>query len=469
MKFKHVLLSLGLALTMGVGVATGIGAKEAKVAKAEVNGRFSILVNNDSWWKNDSAQIFATYSSAGEVRITPDSDIATYENGFSWVTIGGVGYGVLTMEVDTTTFTYDNFYFQRKSPSGDNWGSQNWTLSPAKVKNGTCNAVIIDADSSFSQDDNNYWKITTYYGTNNDYSNLSAATKACYLDKAGSYTPADPDKLSNGYEFQGWYTNPGLTSAWGGTLSSDVTLYAKYNTTTVDIYKNSSLQGESFTYNSSQHQWEGIVSFAVGDEFVVRKIVGAVTTDYGFDSLEDGSAQYPNAKYQGKMTDGDDEIVIAADSAGAYSIYLKDAGTMWIQSASASDEAYMYGTYFLTNVGCAYPSVPSGWSTVKTRYASVSNAARTIIAGKTANVSGDEIEQMLYYYTMALTNHASLRTAENNFLVDGSGDVIVSPTNGVLEIAYSQSANATIIIIMISAIALIAAGGFFLLRKKREN
>ena len=486
MSLKKLISGFALASLLALGVGAGLSATKGNVAheaKATNPKRLNILINNGSWWKNDSAKIGLTYNDATHdtdgksgtpMWITADSDFGTVENGFSWITIGSTGYGLLSMVTDFDLLTgsgYNNIGIRRRNPSdGGDWGND-WTLTPSYFS--TSNTIVINASSGVETGTHNYWKVTTYSGASS-YADLSKATKSVYLRANGSYTPENPGKLSDGSEFAGWYTDASLTLAWGGTLSAETTLYAKYNSASVDIYKGGALQGESFSYNSAQHQWEGIVSFAVADSFVIRKTVNAVTTDYGYDELEDSpdAELYPNAKSQGKVTDGDNNIVIAAASAGAYSIYVKDSGFVWMQSASASDEAYMYGAYFLANVGCNYPDVPTGWSVVKERYAKVSDPARTIIAGKTADEHGDEIEEMLFVYSMALTNHSSLRTAANNFLVDGSGDPIiasriVAPVS--LETTNNASNTTLIVIITVSAVALIGVGAYFYLRKRKED
>ena len=58
-------LGIGMAVSLSVGLGTAAGVKntDVKGANAANNGRFSILIDDDSWWKNDYAQIWATYSS----------------------------------------------------------------------------------------------------------------------------------------------------------------------------------------------------------------------------------------------------------------------------------------------------------------------------------------------------------------------------------------------------------------------
>jgi len=82
-----------------------------------------------------------------------------------------------------------------------------------------------------------YAKWTAHTYTVNFQSNggtaVAAQTKA-YDGKVAS--PANPSKL--GYTFAGWYTNPGLTTAWNfdaDLVKGDMTLYAKWTANTYTI------------------------------------------------------------------------------------------------------------------------------------------------------------------------------------------------------------------------------------------
>ena len=460
MKTLKTLVAIALsAAGLGTAVTLGVVAnndQKIESANAAVDGRFSILIHDDSWWNDAYAKIYATYSSAGEIRITPDSDLGTVENdGFSWQDIGGTWYAVLTMEVDTSTFTYDNFNFQRRSPSdGSDWGNSGWVLSPAKVKNQTANTVVIDSSNTFKQDWGNYWKITTYSGLTS-YASLTGATKKAYLKSASySFVPDNPE-APNGYEFVGWYTDKSFTTQWTSSsrATADTTLYAKYAVASAEFD-----DGDPLTYNSANQQYEGIKYFDAGAKFHIVKTVDGVSTNYAaLDSYMSSSVA---------TSDGDDVTVIAA---GTYAVYFKSDNTIWIQTADASLEAYMYAGYFLTNVGCDSTgvSLPSGWSTCATRYSTLSNDAKNYIYAFDIENAGetDDIKAMIERYNYACNAHPSLEKFIKNS--SGASRTVPSASRNIMPI--TNDSNTIVIITVISVISLSAVGAFFLLRKKRKE
>lgn len=461
MKLKNITgFGLALAMAFGVGAAaiavSSNRANSIEKTRAATDGRFSIIIDDDSWWKSDYAQIWATYSGAGEVRITPDSDLGTVENdGFTWHDIGGSWYAVLTMEVDTSTFTYGHFYFQRKNPSdGSDWGNSDWVLDPSKVKNGTCNTVFINSSSGFEQTWGNYWKITTYSGLTS-YASLSGATKSAYFKSASyEFVPEDPSAPA-GYEFVGWYTDKGFNTQWTSSsrATADTTLYAKYEAVTAAFN-----DGDPLTYNSANSQFEAIKYFDANATFHIVKTVGSTDTNYA--ELDSGMSSSV------ATSDGTNVTVKVA---GTYAVYFKSDNTLWIQIAEDSQIAYMYAGFFLTNVGCDASGVnlPSGWSTCSTRYGTLGASTRNYIRDFDTSKAeeGDDIVEMLDRYELAIRNHPSL----TNFMVDGSGNPIVSRAAVIRPVALTGNNNILIIVAVIGTILLISAGGYFFLRKKKEN
>ena len=460
MKGLKTLIAIALSTAgLGTAVTLGVVSNNEKVAetKAATNGRFTILIDDDSYWKDAYAQIWATYSDAGQVRITPDPDLGTVENdGFTWHDFGSSGwYAVLTMEVDTSTFTYGNFYFQRKNPAdGGDWGNSGWVLSPSMVKNGTCNTVRIASDNSFKQDWGNYWKITTYSGLTS-YASTTGATKAAYLKSASyNFMPEDP-AAPTGYEFTGWYTDKNFSNKWTSSSkpTADTTLYAKYEAVSVAFD-----DGDPLTYNSANQQYEGIKYFAAGGKFHIVKTVGSTPTNCAtLDSYMSSSVA---------TSDGTDITVVAA---GTYAVYFKHDNTIWIQTAADYLEAYMYAGYFLTNVGCdsTGANLPSGWSTCASRYSTLSNAAKDYIYSFNVATAeeGDDIADMIERYHHACNAHSSLEKFIKNS--SGASRTIPSGSRNIMPIA--NETNYIVIITIIGVIALSATGACFLLRKKRKE
>ena len=452
-------IALGTAMVFGIGAAVLVNNNnEVKEAEAATNGRFTILIDDDSWWKDNYAQIWATYSSAGQVRITPDPDLGTVENdGFTWHDFGDAGwYAVLTMEVDIETFTYGNFYFQRKNPSdGGDWGNSGWVLSPSKVADGTCNTVRIASDNSFKQDWGNYWKMTTYSGQL-DYASVSGATKAAYLKSSGYGFVAENPTAPSGYEFAGWYTDKSFTKQWTSSsrMSADTTLYAKYNQVTAKLDDNTDM-----TWNSSNSQFETIKYFDANATFHVVKTVGGSSTNYA--ALD---------SYMSPSVATSDGTNVTVKAAGTYAIYFKSNNTIWLQIAEASQIAYMYAGYFLTNVGCDATGAtpPSGWTNVKNRYesAAVNDAAKDYIYNFDTSKAeeGDDIVAMFARYQIAIAQHPSL----NNFLKNSSGTPIFASHRITTGLSVTENSNAMLIVTIIASIGILTAGAYLFFKKSKK-
>jgi uncharacterized repeat protein (TIGR02543 family) len=233
----------GLAAVCGgvaFGTAHSIGERVDPVIADAVNGnkRFTILFDQSSFWTADNAIIKVTYSAAGAVTITKDTDFAVAGNyddngtiksrsNFNVVTIEANTFYALSMVVDITTFTYSNFYFDRINPTDGttSWNNSGWILSPSNVKNGTDNTYLCNASSNFSAY-GLYYKVTLHTG-------VALGTANSALAYGGStYSPADPAAV-DGYDFKGWFTDSGLTTAYSPTtLTGDYNLYAKYEMNT---------------------------------------------------------------------------------------------------------------------------------------------------------------------------------------------------------------------------------------------
>lgn len=468
MKFKKLLGGGLLATVLALGVGAGLAVRgESKEAKADNNGRFSILINDGSGWKDAYAHIFATYSSAGEIRITPDADLGIVENdGFTWQDIGGTWYAVLTMEVDTSTFTYDKFYFQRKNPAETEiWNTYGWDLSPAKVKDGVSNTVVINADSSFTQDWGNYWKISTYSGVVS-YSDLSKAEKHAYLKSAGyEFVPGTPSAPA-GYVFAGWYEDTSFTTPWtsASRATSDVKLFAKYVEVTAQfVLKNGSL-GEILNYNGSNDQFEGVIES--GANFKVRKTIDSTYTDYAV--LESGMSEHTDIAV---VEDG----YVVVKAAHPVMVYFKnDTNEMWITAASGELIAYAYAGYFLTYVGCDNSGInlPSGWTDVKNRYESsaVTNDAKDFIYEFDVSTAkaGDDIAAMIVRYNLACTNHPTL----DRFIKDSGGHerpINKVSTNPISILGSMDNSTPIMLVVIISVVSLTAVGGYIFLKRRKEN
>ena len=228
----------------------GVERKAKRNAATTGDKRFNILVHPSSWWKNDNAVIKATYSDAGAVSITKDSDLGQYDStytNYSKVNIGGTNYYAVSMVVDVDTFTYGNFFFGRYDSSGTTKHNESgWILSPNNVRTGDSNTIWIDASSNFSQD-NNLFKVAKHTGT-------SLGTHSYQLVEANNYNPGTP-AADPGYVFEGWYTDSSFEHPYTTTtLTGDINLYAKYRQKETKTFY---LAGGSVAFSDSNKPYLG--------------------------------------------------------------------------------------------------------------------------------------------------------------------------------------------------------------------
>ncbi len=226
---------------------------------------------------------------------------------------------------------------------------------------------------------------------------------------------------------------------------------------TVNFVLEDGTLGDELDYNVSNSQYEGVITLEAGDLFKVRKTVNETPTDYAvLDS------------YLSESVATSDGSWVTIVSAGTYMVYFKSDNTMWIETASGELVAYAYAGYFLTNVGCAYPDEPTGWSTVKARYEStaVTDDARDYIYDFDVSTAadGDDIAEMIERYNLACKNHTSL----DRFIKDSNGNVRPISSNVVNSIS-STNANYVPVIIIVSSIALVSVLGAALMIKRRKE
>ena len=225
---------------MVAGVAAGVStqANAAKEAKATNLSRVVFLINpNVSYWTEANASTKMVFYSTGDVEtqglfLDVDSEIST-------ATIGSTTYSVLTGYADLdNTGNYNNIAFERWSTDKSSyWNWRLWGGWREGFANGVRNTVEITqgSETTINAWESMWWKVTTYSGVLS-YDDPSLATKVSSLTMSGS-TIVNPTDAPSGTSFVGWYTDPSFSSEskWESTdtVSSDLTLYAKYS---ADIY-----------------------------------------------------------------------------------------------------------------------------------------------------------------------------------------------------------------------------------------
>lgn len=247
-KWGNPLFIVFLAIAGLFGVSSAVinsQIKETPVveeAKATNNTRINVLTTN-SYWAEASATTMLGFSNSQWVLCTPDSDIGTK------VTIDSITYYLYSGIVDTDSCgSYNNILFQRYSADGSTyWNWEIWGGYVASVSGKWKNTFEITTDNSINEWNVKWWKLTTYTGQTS-YSSATDGTKNAYFVANGSDV-SNPTDAPEGTSFAGWYSDYTLTTPWNGTVTSDLTLYAKYasNTFTItkDVYYNHTWQSSS--------------------------------------------------------------------------------------------------------------------------------------------------------------------------------------------------------------------------------
>ena len=158
---------------------------------------------------------------------------------------------------------------------------------------------------------------------------------------------------------------------------------------------------------------------------------------------------------------------IHVKSAATYEIYFDyDGETSYITDPVLA-EVDEWSQYFLNNVHCDATSatLPSGWGVCATEYGKLSDDAKDLVYGASASGAG-YVNQAVARYDLAITRHPSL----TKFIVNHSGTprsaaVITAPT--IIESTNKTSSIITVVIVSVAALT--AIGGYFFLRKRKED
>ena len=154
-------------------------------------------------------------------------------------------------------------------------------------------------------------------------------------------------------------------------------------------------------------------------------------------------------------------------AAATYEIYFDyDACTVYITDPVHAD-ADEWAQYFLTHVGCDENGVnlPSGWSACATEYGKLSGGAKDLIYGSDADENGSFIEKAVKRYDVAVANHPSL----DKFIKNSSNVVRASSSITSLSTISENGNNVAIIIVVVSTLSLVALGGFFFIKRRKES
>ncbi len=405
----------------------------------------SYVTSLDEWNKEGTTRSYHFYGSGVNLCAGDASGQGTTNTFYLpwWVTNCNIAvennsnsynFGTLTSMykwTNNTSETWETGYKKIVYLSAHNWGGSSTIGDAAWVDFGSCTITKY-----------------AYNTTPSQIQSLGTDT----INKYNRYSTSEPVAISE-YEFSGnWYENSALTQSYSTKLIvSNTNLYAKYNSVSVAFQ-----DGQAMSYNSTNSQFEAIRYFEDNETFHIVKTVETTPTNYA--ALD---------SYMSSSVATSDGTNVTVKSEGTYAVYFKSDNTIWLELATAEQEAYMYAGFFLGNVGCdsSGVSLPSGWSTVAARYDSLSDDAKDIFYSASANESGTTIEQTAARYDYAVAHHSSL----TRFMKNSSGTARAVAARAINPVIFNNTTSVTTIIVALATISLLGVTGYFFLRKKREN
>lgn len=499
MKMKH--LFAGLVATLALGAATTAGvlvSSNKRVIKPAEAATKTVYFEDKGWWGKDNAYTAVyCWKTDGTAKASWPGERMTLSYPASHQNTGG---NIYKFSYDVAT--YPNLIFVRVNASGTiaDWGAKTVNLTSPS---GTANYFTLGDDevwgdpgaegswktpvsegaylrgSSIGWDESNQISMTAT-GNANEYSitrNFAAnemvkmVTYSSTIGAPESWVAVNQTSCNHDVSYPVSIDggNAKVTNAGNYTLTVNTStgVYSfsanDFVTPTAQIVFSNGENGDSSTYSPSTQQSEILAHLNQGESFTVKHVTSFGTFYRGYDNLEtgDGSSRNKNDVTKGNLKE-DSTYYINVAKSGLYLLYVKDSGMIWMQDAEPGPAAYNWATYFLANVGCDANGVnlPSGWSTVSARYSTLTDEAKALIVGGTANESGDELGQALARYDYAVTHHAGLtRFITGRTISSGSG-------SRTLNIASNNEVAMPAIASVTGLVTMTAVGGFFFLKKK---
>ena len=391
MKIKHVVITLVLSLTLGLGTLVGLkaSAKETKSAKAIGAGDTIYLKANATW----HGTVNADYSLWMHCWNT-ESDATNVE--FTYVTD--------TIYSATLPSACSNIiFFRSQSGTPINWYDQSADLVLANILDGGNNVVI--------QNDSGY----TFSNLGKGEYRPDKTAGTAYLRGSWSWSTFD-------YQLQNTATNTYSIENVPLTAGSEIKIMTIGNDKWVTYHDASDLQGNSDA------------------QFVSPNVTIQTTGKYNITFYSDTKV-YKVDEYED--TDLTAAVAFANDFETSMAKYCPITGT---------DE------------GKGTAKLASEWADFEERFSGVSSTltvqTRTYL--KTLN-DGSTIQDFRERYDSILSDYYSLLSG-HNFLERN-----VQYTNAPTITIGNNDNTVSIIIVVVSSISLIALGGFFFIKKRKEN
>lgn len=195
----------------------------------------------------------------------------------------------------------------------------------------------------------------------------------------------------------------------------------------------------------------------------VFKVKNSTNNYYGYDCIETGAGSVIDV---GDVS-GSGSSNITVVNSGSYEIYMKPfAAKFWMQENSEASATEWASSFISqTNSICSangtsadhLTALQGVWSSLKSSFEALTAGAKNILKAGTANATVKDAHDR---YVHIMTRYAGQ--------LDKMGDWSVSASRSVLPVS-NQNPNTVALIVIISLVSVTAIGGFFFIRKRKEN
>lgn len=309
--------------------------------------------------------------------------------------------------------------------------------------------------------------VTVTQTINNIMADVTSETTTTFTSKA--FADANNGWTSNKKEGNGFTGGQGI-QVTTGTTGAGATSKSSFS----NVYE------IVVTYNTNKSKGEGSIDITVGSNSKVNKSVAYSGSDDGTSANFTETWTY-STKQSGTVTivvnTTTNSIWLKAitikTSSGSSNIANnashKAAQRVAVKFANAFNAAMAETENCTTGLSSAWSKCSSAYNTFKSEAAALGSAeeayAKNLIKYATAQYSDDSgeacIERMMKTYEICVQNHGQTTFMSDLVTV---GRAPVSPIANVVD-----NSNAVAVVVIVSMISVTAIGGYFFLRKRKEN
>ena len=428
-----------------------------------IDGVILLFKQNSDKWKSQDITVSGGFKYGGLYTLSYKSWISDSD---------GNGHKVFSTNISDNSS--DPVFSLIGSYGSNNWNADDDMTINTTTKTATLNSVVMEKGDAFKIRYNHAWDIS--YGWSNANGHISITDpqnrgESCLADANDGN---NIEVLHNGtYNFSLNYSTGVLTITGTRAASDSAVAFEMF----VSRGGAAFAPTEMALKGGSETEYMVTTDLVAGDKIYFK--FGANYYHYSDFKENEGTTK-------GTQFGSDNDGNIVAFYNANYTIYVESATGSnhgaWFQYNSVSSaqiraNVISYATYFNNQVGGAckddgsttISELQTAWTNVKTRYDnSPDGGIKTSIAAATdsdenANVATFVEKYARVYYLRG----SSLSSQGGDFLSKG-----ITPRSSYVagvKVENNNSNSASIVVVIITCVAISAVGGYFLLRKKKEN